>query len=59
MYLFIYSVGSIGVSATAVATALTPTLTMVTAKFLAGEKPSVRHFLGVLTTSVGTLITAF
>lgn len=58
MYLFIYSIGSIGVSATAVATALTPALTTVTAKFLAGEKPSVKHFLGVLTTSAGILITA-
>lgn len=58
MYLFIYSIGSIGVSATAVATALTPALTTVTAKFLAGEKPSVKHFLGVLMTSVGILITA-
>lgn len=58
MYLFIYSIGSIGVSATAVATALTPALTTVTTKFLAGEKPSVKHFLGVLMTSVGILITA-
>lgn len=59
MYLFIYSIGSIGVSATVVATALTPTLTTITAKFLAGERPSVRHFLGVLVTSVGILVTAF
>ncbi|MEM4830013.1 MAG: DMT family transporter [Zestosphaera sp.] len=58
MYLFIYSIGSIGVSATVVATALTPTLATVTTKFLAGERFSVKHFLGVLMTSVGILITA-
>lgn len=59
MYLFIYSISSIGVSATTVATALTPTLTTITTKLLAGEKPSVKHFLGVLMTSVGILVTIF
>lgn len=59
MYLFVYSIGSIGVSNTVVATALTPTLTTVTTKVLAGEKPLLKHFLGVLMTSVGILITAF
>ncbi len=59
MYLFIYSISSIGVSATTVATALTPTLTTITTKFLAGEKPSMKHFLGVLMTSVGILVTIF
>ncbi|MFN3267821.1 MAG: DMT family transporter [Zestosphaera sp.] len=59
MYLFIYSISSIGVSAATVATALTPTLTTITTKFLAGEKPSVKHFLGVLMTSVGILVTVF
>ncbi|MGC8975315.1 MAG: DMT family transporter [Thermoprotei archaeon] len=58
MYLFIYSIGSIGVSATAVATALTPALTTVTTRFLSGERPSATHFLGVLITSVGILVTA-
>ncbi|MEO3994003.1 MAG: DMT family transporter [Desulfurococcaceae archaeon TW002] len=59
MYFFIYSISSIGVSATVVATALTPTLTTVTTRSIAGEKPSVKHFLGVLMTSVGIFITVF
>ncbi len=58
MYLFVYSINSIGVSATAVATALTPVLSTITTKTLAREKPSIRSIAGVLLTSTGILITA-
>ncbi|MEM2021287.1 MAG: DMT family transporter [Zestosphaera sp.] len=58
MYFFVHSINVIGVSATAVATALTPVLSTITTKALAREKPSIRSIAGALLTSTGILITA-
>lgn len=55
-YLFAYSINSLGVSATAMATALTPVLSQVTTKVLSGEKPASTNFLGALLTSCGIIV---
>lgn len=53
MLLFIYSIGMIGVSATAVATALTPVLSQLTVKALSREKPALKTIIGALLISTG------
>jgi DME family drug/metabolite transporter len=58
MYLFIYSINSIGVSATTQATALTPVLSQITTKLFAGEKPSKTNIIGALMISMGIAISA-
>ncbi|WP_448578139.1 DMT family transporter [Thermosphaera sp.] len=56
MLLFIYSINKIGVSATAVATALTPVLSQLTVKLLSREKPTLKTIGGALLISLGTII---
>lgn len=53
MYLFVYSIYAIGVSATAIATALTPALSQISTKLIAGERPGVRQAVGAFLISVG------
>lgn len=55
-YLFAYSISSLGVSATAMATALTPVLSQVTTKLLSRERPTLKNFAGALLTSCGIVI---
>ncbi len=56
MPLFLYAVKTIGVSATALTTALTPVLGRVFARIIAGEKPSVKAYIGTLVTIIGIII---
>ncbi|MEM2208329.1 MAG: DMT family transporter [Sulfolobales archaeon] len=56
MYLFVYSILAIGVSATAIATALTPVLSQISTKLLAGEHPGLRQVLGALLISIGIVL---
>lgn len=58
MYLFIYSINSIGVSATTQATALTPVLSQITTKLFARERPSKTNIIGALMISIGIAISA-
>lgn len=53
MYLFIYSIGAIGVSATVVATALTPVLSQALVRLVAGERPGLKQLAGALLVSSG------
>ncbi|ADG91252.1 DMT family transporter [Thermosphaera aggregans] len=56
MLLFIYSINRIGVSATAVATALTPVLSQLTVKLLSREKPTLKTLAGALLISSGIVV---
>jgi DME family drug/metabolite transporter len=56
MLLFIYSINRIGVSATAVATALTPVLSQLTVKLLSREKPTLKTLAGALLISSGIAV---
>lgn len=58
MYLFIYSISTIGVSITAIATALTPVLAQITTKLFTKERPSKNSIIGALMISVGIVISA-
>ncbi|MEM2004746.1 MAG: DMT family transporter [Zestosphaera sp.] len=58
MYIFICSIGIIGVSATAVVTALTPVLSTITTRLIAREKPLLTNITGALLTSAGIIVTA-
>ncbi|MEM1623372.1 MAG: EamA family transporter, partial [Sulfolobales archaeon] len=59
MYLFVYSIFAIGVSATAIATALTPVLSQMSTKLIASEKPRLRQVLGALLISIGIFLSMF
>ncbi|ADI31241.1 DMT family transporter [Staphylothermus hellenicus] len=56
MTLFLTAINTIGVSATVLATSLTPVLGRILAKFIAGEKPSPKTYLGTIITSTGIFI---
>lgn len=58
MVLFVYSIYTIGVSATVVVTALTPVLAQFTSRLVAGEKISPRIFLGALLVAVSIALQA-
>jgi drug/metabolite transporter (DMT)-like permease len=58
MYLFVLSIGLIGVAATSAATALTPVLSQLTTKLVAGERVRASTVLGALLTAVGIVVTA-
>ncbi len=58
MYLFILSIGLIGVSITSTATALTPVLSQLTTKLVAGERVKANTILGALLASLGIAVTA-
>jgi len=58
MYLFIYSISAIGVSITAIATALTPVLAHITTKLFAKEQLTKNNIIGALMISVGIVISA-
>lgn len=58
MYLFIYSINTLGVSITAMATALTPVLAQITTKLFTKERPSKNSIIGALMISVGIVISA-
>lgn len=53
MYLFIYSISSIGVAATTLATALTPILSQITTKLFARERLSKNNIIGALMIFIG------
>lgn len=53
MVLFTYSIYRIGPSATAVATALTPVLSQATTRLIAGERPTIRMFVGAMLVASG------
>lgn len=59
MVLFTYSIYTIGPLATAVATALTPILSQITTRFIAGEKPTLRVFIGVTLVAIGIFVVSF
>ncbi|ABN69804.1 protein of unknown function DUF6, transmembrane [Staphylothermus marinus F1] len=56
MTLFLTAINTIGVSATVLATSLTPVLGRILAKYIAGEKPSPKTYLGTIITSTGIFI---
>lgn len=56
MYLFVYSIHSIGVSATAIATALTPVVSQASTRAVARERPGPRQVAGALLVSLGIAI---
>lgn len=56
MVLFTYSIYTLGVSATVVATALAPVLSQVTTRLVAGERWSLRTVLGALLVSIGIVV---
>ena len=58
MYLFILSIGLIGVAVTSTATALTPVLSQLTTKLVAGERVRASTVLGAALTSIGIAVTA-
>jgi DME family drug/metabolite transporter len=58
VYLFVYSISTVGVSATAMATALTPVLSQITTKLLAGERPTKENVVGASLISIGITISA-
>lgn len=58
MYLFILSIGLIGVSATTVVTALTPVISQLSTTAIAGEKVRANSVLGAALTFLGVAITA-
>jgi len=58
MYLFVLSIGLIGVATTSAATALTPVLSQLTTKLVAGERVRASTVLGALLTAVGIVVTA-
>ena len=58
MYLFILSIGLMGVAVTSTATALTPVLSQVTTKLVAGERVRASTVLGAVLTSIGIAVTA-
>lgn len=57
MILFVYSIYAIGPSATAIATSLTPPLSQMTSRIVAGEKASARNILGALLVGLGIALT--
>ncbi len=57
MYLFVYSIGTIGVSVTAVATALTPVMSQALTKLVAKEGLGRRRLVGASLVSLGVLLT--
>lgn len=59
MYLFIYSIDTIGVSATVVATALTPVLSQLSTKILARERPGIRNITGAILIATGIALSIF
>lgn len=58
VYLFVYSISTVGVSATAMATALTPVLSQITTKLLARERPTKENVVGALLISIGITTSA-
>jgi DME family drug/metabolite transporter len=58
VYLFVYSISTVGVSATAMATALTPVLSQIITKLLAGERPTKENVVGASLISIGITISA-
>jgi len=58
VYLFVYSISTVGVSATAMATALTPVLSQITTKLLARERPTKENVVGASLISIGITISA-
>lgn len=56
MYLFVYSIHAIGVSATAIATALTPVISQMSTRIIAGERPGPRQIAGALLISLGIVL---
>lgn len=58
VYLFVYSINTLGVSATTMATALTPVLSQIFIKLLSREEIEIENFLGALLISCGIIISA-
>ncbi len=58
MYLFMYSLRRLGLSASVIPTALTPVLTLVTTKAIAREALTPNYVVGAVLVSIAILITA-
>ncbi|MEM1646117.1 MAG: EamA family transporter [Ignisphaera sp.] len=58
MYLFIYLISTIGISITAIASALTPVLVHIITKLFAKEQLTKNNIIGALMISVGIVISA-
>ena len=56
MYFFLLSLATIGTAATVLATALTPILSMITTRGVAGESHSIRLVLGAALISLGIVV---
>ena len=56
MTLFLTAISLVGVSATVLTTSITPVLGRILARIIAHEKPSMKAYLGTLTTSLGIFI---
>jgi DME family drug/metabolite transporter len=56
MTLFLSAINNIGVSATVLATSLTPVLGRLFARIIASEKPSMKTYVGTIITSIGIFI---
>ena len=56
MTLFLTAISLVGVSATVLTTSITPVLGRIIVRIIAYEKPSMRAYLGTLTTSLGIFI---
>ncbi len=56
MTLFLTAINLVGVSATVLTTSITPVLGRILARIIAHEKPSMKVYLGTLTTSLGIFI---
>ncbi len=56
MTLFLYAITRVGVGITALSTSLTPVLGRILSRYIAGEKPSRKAYLGSIITTIGILV---
>ncbi|MGC9121560.1 MAG: DMT family transporter, partial [Thermogladius sp.] len=56
MYLFIYSINTVGASLTAIATAFTPVLSQFTTRLVSRERVALNHVLGSIAVSLGVAL---
>ena len=56
MTLFLYAITRVGVGVTALSTSLTPVLGRILSRYIAGEKPSRKAYLGSIITTIGILV---
>lgn len=56
MVLYIHSIYLLGISATVIATAMTPVLSQIVIRVVAGEKPSMKTIIGAVFVALGIVI---